>query len=156
MSIEAPPPHRPARMSSLQQRLCGLRVLVVDDQEDARDLLATIFEGAGAEVTLADSAQAALEAIAEADFGVLVSDIGMPVEDGYDLMRRLRSNEQSRQSPPLPAVAVTAFGAPDDRKKALSVGFQEHLVKPIDWLALLGVVERLGAGRESADATSSA
>jgi CheY-like chemotaxis protein len=148
MSLRAP--SDPANIDpSPRQRLNGLTVLVVDDQEDARDLMATLFEGAGAKVTLADSVQAALTAIDEVHFGVLVSDIGMPGEDGYDLVRRLRSSEEARSAPLLPAIAVTAFGTPEDRKKALAVGFQEHLVKPIDWHALLGAVERFTSGSAS-------
>jgi CheY-like chemotaxis protein len=123
--------------------LGGLSVLVVDDQEEARELAAAILERAGATVTLADSAQAAMTAIAASNFGVLVSDIGMPVEDGYDLIRQVRASEALRSSPPLPAVAVTAFGAPEDRRRALAAGFQDHFVKPVDWPALLGTLERM-------------
>src|SRR3954471_20738178 len=84
--------------------LQGVSVLVVDDQEEARELAGAIFERAGATVTLADSVQTALKALDESDFKLLVSDIGMPLEDGYDLIRQLRSNEGRRNSPPLPAV----------------------------------------------------
>jgi len=142
MSVRAPSTP-PGQANSPNPKLNGLSVLVVDDQEEARELTATVFERAGATVTLADSVQAALRALAEAEFAVLVSDIGMPVEDGYDLIRQLRSREDLRNAPPLPAVAVTAFGAPEDRRKALAAGFQDHFVKPVDWTALLGALERL-------------
>jgi len=123
--------------------LGGMSVLVVDDQEEARELAATILERAGATVTLADSAQAAMRAITESNFGILVSDIGMPEQDGYDLIRQVRSREALGSSPPLPAVAVTAFGSPEDRRRALAAGFQDHFVKPVDWPTLLGALERL-------------
>jgi CheY-like chemotaxis protein len=144
MSLRAPSAP-PARDSDSKQTLSGLNVLVVDDQEDARELMAVVLEGAGAHVTLAGSVPDALRAIAALGFGVLVSDIGMPGEDGYDLIRQLRASEDSRKSRPLPALAVTAFSAPEDRRKVLSSGFQEHLAKPVDWIVLLGVVERLRA-----------
>ena len=119
--------------------LRDLRVLVVDDDEDSRDLMATVLEAAGARVTLAASVSAALDALAEADFGVLVSDIGMPEQDGYDLIRRLRGADLARLRQ-IPAVAVTAFAAPEDRRKALVAGFQEHLPKPVDVIKLVEVV----------------
>jgi CheY-like chemotaxis protein len=120
-------------------------VLVVDDQEDTRELMAFVLERAGAKVTLAESASLALSALAETDFGVLISDIGMPQQDGYDLIRRLRTCDGSPTSRHIPAVAITAFGSPEDRKKALAAGFQEHLPKPVDPAKLVDVVARLAA-----------
>jgi CheY-like chemotaxis protein len=127
--------------------LRNLRVLVVDDQEDARDLMAVVLEGAGAKVTLAESASVALRAVTESEFGILVSDIGMPEQDGYELIRRLRTGDAPARSRQIPAVAVTAFSAPDDRRKALEAGFQEHLPKPVDLIKLIDVVARLAADR---------
>ncbi len=128
-------PDPSARNRSLRQ----LRVLVVDDDEDARDLMGLVLGGAGAKVTLAASASAALDALAEAEFEILVSDIGMPDQDGYDLIRRLRGDASAKLRQ-IPAVAVTAFGAPEDRRKALIAGFQEHLPKPIDLMELVQVI----------------
>jgi CheY-like chemotaxis protein len=136
-------PSSPARNS-----LRDLHVLVVDDQEDARDLMAVVLEGAGATVTLAESASVALRAVTEKEFGILVSDIGMPEQDGYDLIRRLRTGDGPARSRRIPAVAVTAFSAPDDRRKALEAGFQEHLPKPVDLIKLVDVVARLAAERD--------
>ncbi len=130
--------------SARSRSLHDLRVLVVDDQEDTRDLMAVVLEAAGAKVTLAASAAAALDALAETDFGILVSDIGMPDQDGYDLIRRLRGDGSARLRQ-LPAVAVTAFSAPEDRRKAISAGFQEHLPKPVDLIKLVQVVAQLAA-----------
>ena len=139
----------------MNPKIRGLRILVVDDQEDARDLMGVVLGGAGAQVTLADSVSAALRAMTEVDIEVLVSDIGMPEEDGYDLIRRLRTGEDLRKFRAVPAVAVTAFSAPEDRRRALAAGFQEHLAKPVDFTALLGVVERLAASRSEAPIVAS-
>jgi CheY-like chemotaxis protein len=124
--------------------LSGIRVLVVDDQEDARELLVSILERAGAEVAQAESVAEAMRVLEKQPFAVLVSDIGMPFEDGYDLIRRVR-RAPSVELRALPAIAVTAFCSPQDRTKARSAGFQEHLAKPVDIYALLATVVRLTA-----------
>ena len=134
------------------KRLRDVHVLVVDDHEDAREMLAMVLEGAGARVTQAESVRSALRAFDGDDFGIVVSDIGMPEEDGYDLIRRLRTNSSFRAQR-VPAVAVTAFSAPEDRKKALTAGFQEHLGKPVDVPALLDVVARLADTRPDSSIT---
>ena len=103
------------------------------------------LQNEGASVTQADSVPAAMSAAASDDFNVLVSDLGMPGEDGYDLIRRLRAGEATARDRPLPAVAVTAFGAHEDRLKALAAGFQEHMAKPFDVPSLVNVVARLAA-----------
>jgi CheY-like chemotaxis protein len=136
--------------SAASGALQGFHVLVVDDHEDARELVALVLEGAGARVTQAESVRVAMSAIAGDDFSVLVSDIGMPMEDGYDLIRRLRVDADSHRRRPLPAVAVTAFTQPEDRKKALAAGFQEHIAKPFDGPALVEVVARLAAASAEA------
>jgi CheY-like chemotaxis protein len=137
-----------APSTGASRRLHNLHVLVVDDEEDARDLMAIILERAGAKVTLADSASVALRVMAEADFGILVSDIGMPGQDGYDLIRQLRTGGGPASSRQIPAVAVTAFSAPEDRRKAFAAGFQEHLPKPVDLIRLVDVVARLAASND--------
>ncbi len=128
------------------RRLHDLRVLVVDDQEDTRDLMAIVLEAAGAKVTLAASVAAALDALAGSDFAILVSDIGMPEQDGYDLIERLRRHGSAKLRQ-IPAVAVTAFSAPEDRRKAITAGFQEHLSKPVDLAKLVQVVAQLAASK---------
>jgi CheY-like chemotaxis protein len=137
----------PNEAGEARRPLSNIHVLVVDDDEDSRELIAFILEGAGATVKQAESVPNAIHAVASDDFGVLVSDIGMPVEDGYDLIRRLRAGGASEQSRGVPAVAVTAFSAPEDRNRALSAGFQEHLAKPVDIIALVDVVARLAAAK---------
>jgi CheY-like chemotaxis protein len=132
-----------ARESSRNSaQLNGVRILVVDDQEDARELVASILEREGAVVSQADSVSGAMQVMAHLPFALLVSDIGMPIEDGYDLIRRVRS-AASPQLRDMPAVAVTAFCTPQDRTKACSAGFQEHLAKPVDIRALIEVAARL-------------
>jgi CheY-like chemotaxis protein len=118
--------------------------LVVDDNEDTLDLIAIALESEGARVMQAASVPAAMSIVLSNRLDVLVSDIGMPGEDGYDLMRRLRADGSDARE--LPAVAVTAFGAREDRRKALAVGFQAHLQKPFDAESLVDVVARLAAG----------
>lgn len=139
-------------MGHVPKRLHDIQVLVVDDDEDTRELIAIVLENAGATVHRAESVQNALQAFARAEYRVLVSDIGMPVEDGYALIRRLREGAGSPQARGVPAVAVTAFSTAEDRKRALAAGFQEHLVKPVDVAALIDVVARLAAAQN--DSTS--
>ncbi|HEY3667000.1 MAG TPA: response regulator [Polyangiaceae bacterium] len=137
LSTDSPSPATPGKLRDV-------RVLVVDDNEDTLDLIAIALESEGARVMQAASVPAAMSIVLGNRLDVLVSDIGMPGEDGYDLMRRLRADGSSARG--LPAVAVTAFGAREDRLKALAVGFQEHLQKPFDAASLVDVVARLATG----------
>jgi signal transduction histidine kinase/ActR/RegA family two-component response regulator len=121
----------------------GLSVLVVDDEPDARDLLVAVLEQEGARVTAVGSAAAALEALSrEPRPDILLSDIAMPHEDGYMLIRRIRA------LPPddgglIPAVAVTAYARAEDRRVALTAGFQAHLTKPVRPIELTTIVGSL-------------
>ena len=128
-------------------RLDGVHVLVVDDEADARRVLVMLLERAGAVVTTADSARAAIEALHKAHPDVLVSDLGMPDQDGFDLIRQLRGDGHGARD--LPAVALTAFVQKDDAHLALLAGFQVHLPKPVDPYDLTSVIARL-AGTGSA------
>ncbi len=121
----------------------GLRVLVVDDEADARELVGTVLEQYGAEVTLAANAFEALEALDRHWADVLVSDIGMPEEDGYSLIRKIRSLEAERGAQEMPAVALTAYAQEKDQQQALSAGFQVHLSKPVDPVGLVAAVARV-------------
>lgn len=125
--------------------LKGLRVLIVDDEIDTREFLVTALEQYGAEVTTAASVSEAFRQLEPLKPDVLVSDIGMPVEDGYALIRRLRALalEQGGQ---IPAVALTAYAREEDRIEALKAGFQIHVPKPIEPMQLVAVVANL-AGR---------
>ena len=125
-------------------RLDGLRVLVVDDEADSRQVLVMVLERVGAIVTAASGVLEAIEALPKARPDVLVSDLGMPDQDGFDLIRQLRAS--GHDATELPAVALTAFAQNDDAHLALSAGFQVHLPKPVDPHELTSVIARL-AGR---------
>ena len=125
-------------------RLDAVRVLVVDDEADARRVLVMVLERAGAIVTTADSARAAIEALPKALPDVLVSDLGMPDQDGFDLIRQLRDDGHGARD--LPAVALTAFVQKDDAHLALLAGYQVHLPKPVDPHELTSVIARLARG----------
>jgi PAS domain S-box-containing protein len=116
--------------------LTGLRVLVVDDEADARDLLTVALQQRGALVTKADSADAALEAFSAEPFDVLISDIEMPEVDGFELIRRLRGMEAGRDRF-TPAMALTAHARAKDRARVLAAGFQMHVAKPVSLAELV-------------------
>jgi CheY-like chemotaxis protein len=108
-----------------------VRVLVVDDEADTRDLLRAALSQHGARVTTAPSASAALKKIWRRKPDVMISDIGMPGTDGYELIRRVRLLPPERGGR-IPAVALTAYAREQDRKRALAAGYQMHLAKPIE------------------------
>jgi len=116
------------------------RALVVDDVEDVTDLLSVVLSHEGYEVVTADSAFAAIEAAREHKFDVIISDIGMPGMNGYDLARALRALPGYDK---VPMVAVTGFSMFDDRRRSLEAGFNAHLTKPIEPRALLDLIEHL-------------
>lgn len=119
-----------------------LRILIVDDEPDTREILMFIFESCEARPTSVSSADEALKLIKTNDFDVLVSDIGMPVSDGYELIKSVRalSNEEGGR---IPAVALTAYARVEDRMHALRAGFQMHVPKPVDPAELVAVVASL-------------
>jgi PAS domain S-box-containing protein len=123
-------------------RLKNVQVLVVDDDADSRDMLSMVLEQYGARVAAASSANEALVALAARRFDVLLSDIGMPGVSGYDLMRRIRSDE-GQTGTFLPGIALTGYAAPEDGQRALDAGFQLHMPKPIDPAELLELIARL-------------
>ncbi|HSU68164.1 MAG TPA: CHASE domain-containing protein [Tepidisphaeraceae bacterium] len=119
------------RDPSRRRKLQGVRVLVVDDEPDAREIVSHVLRREGADVRAAASAAEALGAIDESNPDVLVSDIAMPGQDGYELIRQLRSRD-SAHGGKLPAIALTAFARGEDRDKALRAGYQTHLAKPVE------------------------
>ena len=123
-------------------KLDGLRVLIVDDEADARHLLTTILGQYGAQVMAAPSASDALLALQEFRPHILVSDIGMPQEDGYTLIRQVRALPTD-QGGRIPAVALTAYARAEDRTQALLAGFQLHVPKPVNPAELAAVVANL-------------
>jgi len=126
----------------------GVRVLLVEDERDTRELLKTILERCGAEVTEAASAAEALAALEGMRPDVIVSDIGMPGENGYELIKKIRARTAERGGR-VPAVALTAYVGTKDRRRALLAGFHTHLAKPVEPDELLAVVASLGARKES-------
>ena len=119
--------------------IAGVRVLVVDDEMDARALLKRILEDFQAIVTVAESADEAIEFLQAGKFDVLVSDIGMPGEDGYSLIRRIRSLGAASGGD-IPAIALTAYARGDDRIKAVAAGFQMHVAKPVEAIELVTMI----------------
>jgi CheY-like chemotaxis protein len=142
---EGPEPHHAQGASGGRAAaLDGVRVLVVDDQPDARELLALVLGRAGAEVVTAATVAGALELLRRGEVGVLVSDVGMPGEDGYALVGRVRALTEGR-SAGIPAVALTAYATDDDRRRALDAGFDVHVSKPVEPAELVSVIAGLVA-----------
>jgi PAS domain S-box-containing protein len=125
--------------------LANVVVMVVDDEADARDLVQRLLEDAGARVSACETAQAALQTIEDGLVpDVIVSDVAMPEQDGYDFMKRVRQMQSPMSS--VPAAALTALARVADRRRALLAGFQTHLTKPVDPSELVATVASL-AGR---------
>ena len=129
-----------------ESRLKSLRVLVVDDEPEARELLAMQLESAGAVVTVAGSGADALALVRAAGplggIDALVADIGMPEQDGYALVRSIRALPP-REGGTMPAIALTAYARPEDRARALAAGYQRHFVKPVDLGVLAAALSEL-------------
>jgi signal transduction histidine kinase/response regulator RpfG family c-di-GMP phosphodiesterase len=125
----------------------NLRILVVDDEEDTRELIQEVLVRQGAEVRAGGSAAEALQIFAEWRPDLLVSDIGMPEQDGYELIRQVRKLDAEHQEQ-IPAVALTAYAGAEDQRRALAAGFQTHLAKPVEPAALIERIAHL-AGRET-------
>ena len=127
--------------------LAGIRLLVVDDEPGARELIANVLQGYGAEVSLAESGQAALTKIFEQRPHVLVADLGMPGMDGYGLIEQVRALDPDFGGQ-TPAIAVTGYASPVDRLRALQAGYQNHVAKPVEPHELAIVIASL-TGRSS-------
>jgi len=122
--------------------LRGLRVLVVDDEADARELMRMILRSSGADVMAAGSADEAFEQVEQWHPDILVSDIGLPGDDGYALIQRLRSREAERGGS-IPALALTAYARAEDKARALAAGFQVHLAKPLEPAEFVAAIANL-------------
>jgi signal transduction histidine kinase/CheY-like chemotaxis protein len=133
-TVASQPSQGPAR------RLEGVDILVVDDEQDNRELLHQLLENVGARVRLASTAGEAMQACHERRPDLLVADLGLPEVDGCELLRRIRA--QFSGHPPVPAIAVTAYARSDDRAKTFAAGFQDHIAKPIDPDAFLQAVAK--------------
>ena len=128
--------------SHLQPSLKDLRVLVVDDDSDSRELVAAVLMTCGAKVVSLGSAIEALEEMERQPFDVLVSDIGMPEMDGYWLIRKVRQLPAKRGGR-IPAAALTAYAGIEDRRRVLLADYQMHITKPVEAAELTSVVASL-------------
>lgn len=137
-------PQAEARSASLR----GARALVVDDDHDTREILSVMLRRYGAEIRTASSAQEALATFSAWRPDILVSDIGMPVEDGYALIEKIR-RLTAEEGGEIPAIALTAFAGTQDREHAISSGFQQHLSKPVEPVNLARTVARILGRSES-------
>jgi CheY-like chemotaxis protein len=122
--------------------LDGLRILIVDDDRDARDAVGAVLEEWGARVTPAAGVREALEILAADEFDLLVSDIAMPGEDGYTLVRALRERAPAGTTA-IPALALTAYAGAEEQRRALAAGFDDYLAKPVDARELVSAVQQL-------------
>ena len=125
---------------AMRLKVAGMRVLVVDDEGDARGVVRRFLEDCGVMVTAASSASEAMEKLTAEPFDVLVSDIGMPGEDGYSLIRKVRASGNL-----IPAIALTAYARPEDRTRAVNAGYHTHLSKPADPAELVALVASFAA-----------
>ncbi len=138
--LQAPVAERPS--GELLPNLSGLRILTIDDEADTRDLVRLVLESCGADVVTAGSAREGLESLAGWNPHVLICDIGMPEEDGYSVIRKVRALPESSE---LPAIALTAYVRVEDRMRALEAGFQMFLPKPVEAAELRSTVANLVA-----------
>ena len=136
------------------ERLHGLRVLIVDDDRDSRQALGVLFDQAGLQVSLAESAPAAERSFQDAHPDVIIIDLAMPGQDGFALVRRLRALERDSSQHSV-AVAMTGFRDPEIRRRASHEGFDDYFVKPIDLAALIARLAQLcGKGERTGDSTA--
>jgi CheY-like chemotaxis protein/anti-sigma regulatory factor (Ser/Thr protein kinase) len=146
MAQPVSPPEATSAGASTDARLDGVKVLVVDDDDDSRDLIACLLAEQGASVLGASSADEAMRQLEVGGPDVLLSDIAMPEVDGYALLRRIRAMPVERGGR-IPAVALTAYARAVDGERAFSAGFQAHVTKPVDQEALTAVVADLVSNR---------
>ena len=125
-------------------RLAGRFILIVEDHDDARELIANVLEAAGGRVMAASTVPEAMDRAAERRPDLLVADIGLPGEDGYALLRRMRT-----LYPGLPAIALSAYARPADRDRALAAGFGDYAVKPVEPSRLVEIVAAACASRDA-------
>jgi PAS domain S-box-containing protein len=131
--------------------ISGLRILVVDDEADARELVTLTLQSRGAVIQQASSAGEALATLGGEKPDLVISDIGMPHEDGYVLIQKLRAAERERGQPRLPAIALTTYSSPSDRDQALAWGYDLHLAKPVSQTELVRAVADMVSQSRSAE-----
>jgi CheY-like chemotaxis protein len=152
-TVQLPVPAvRPQEASVLEMPsawLKGVKVLVIEDEPDTREMVTEGLEQSGATVVLAASGPEALQMLASQTPDVLVSDIGMPEMDGYELMQKIRS-EFPPKVQTIPAVALTAFATDEDKQRSVKAGYQAYLVKPVTMGELINTVASLARRRDRA------
>ena len=139
------PANEAAGTADATEELQGMRILVVEDDREAADLLVLILQERGATVSMAGDYDAAVAALNAQGADMLVSDIGLPGRDGYDLIRHVRAAQTAYAR--VPAIALTAFGRETDRQLAMDAGFNFHLAKPLQPQKLLDAIKSLSAGQ---------
>ena len=132
------------------QHLDGVSVMVVDDDQDSRSFMSQLLQNHGASVVAAESTSEALGRLRQLRPRVLISDIGMPGEDGYALIRRVRELPED-EGGGVPAIALTAYARPEDERAALGAGYQRHLSKPVSVPHLMATIAELAAGPAAAN-----
>lgn len=144
--------HAPPSSSPSSLRLHGLAILVVEDESDARELVESLLDRYGAVVVAVASVDEAIEWLETDTPDIIVSDIGMPVRDGYELIVHVRQHGAESQRS-VPAIALTAFAQPSDRSRAFAAGFDVHLAKPVDPSVLVDAVASLVRGSHVRDSS---
>jgi CheY-like chemotaxis protein len=122
--------------------LRGVHILVVEDDAATQLAYVRMLTASGAEVAKASTAEEALAAYSESAPDIILSDVGLPQQDGYELLRRIRELERERGASPTPAIALTAFAGPQHRRQAAAAGFQAHVAKPVRLADLISAVAR--------------
>jgi len=145
MQLPLVPPNRVPTSAALQAAsgtLEGVRVLIIDDDEDTCEMTSTVLKHAGASPLAVTSAREARRALRTMQPDVIVCDLGMPGEDGYDFIREMRATSDA-QGAATPAIAMTAYARQEDRRCSLATGFQMHLPKPVEPVDLVAAVRKL-------------
>jgi CheY-like chemotaxis protein len=148
---EPPPLTAPQAAPGSEANTSGLRVLVVDDNEDAAESLAVLLELSGHQTRVANDGESAVRTAHEFRPDVVFLDIGMPGKDGYEVAKELRESAQTRDAV---LVALTGWGAKDDRARSRQAGFDHHLTKPAGLAAVDGLLAQLAVSRKTADPVS--
>jgi CheY-like chemotaxis protein len=128
----------------------GAHILLVEDETQTREALRKLLSKGGAKITAVATAAEAMRAFEEARPDIIISDIGLPQEDGYQLLQCIRSLELERSEPPTPAIALTAFAANKDRRMAREAGYHKHIAKPVTPAVLVAAVTTLLAEKDRA------
>jgi CheY-like chemotaxis protein len=139
--LEKVPPATRVDENVMEVDLENVRILVVEDEQDALDLITVDLTAHGAKVRGASSAVQALELLGSEEFDLLISDIGMAGTDGYNLIRQVREHEDKGEH--IPAIALTAYARVQDRIRAISAGYNTHVAKPVEIKELVTVVKCL-------------